>query len=93
MVTIRDAFQSAESVYQDVVQKSAEDAEFRAALLEDPKNAIVGTFGIHIPDALEIVVHESKGTDLHLALLPQMNELNEDELSAVAGGLHSGYSQ
>ena len=40
-----------------IVGKAAEDAEFRARLLGDPKGAIGQELGVTIPSSLSIEVH------------------------------------
>ena len=84
-----DALQSAEQLHGLIVSKAAVDAEFRTALLADPKGAITTEFEVHVPESYEITVHESKGTTLHLALPPDMSDLSEQDLEAIAGGAHN----
>ena len=83
-----DLFRSAEQLHGQIVSKAAEDAEFRTALLSDPKGAISSEFEVYLPESFEITVHESKGTSLHLALPPVFNELSEQELGEIVGGVH-----
>ena len=86
MSSIKAMYQTAEEVHRSVIERATQDAEFRAALMADPKSAIRKEFDIHLPDSFEITVHESTGTSLHLAL-PQASEyLDEDQLEAVTGG-------
>ena len=87
-LTINDAFKSAEDIQGRIVEKAAEDSEFRAALLADPKSALREELQIKVPDIIEITVHESKGTSLHLALPPDLSDLDMDQLAAVAAGNH-----
>ena len=83
-----DAFRSAEQLHDQIVSKAAHDEQFRAALLADPKEAIATEFEVQVPESYEITVHESKGTELHLALPPDMSNLSEQDLEAIAGGGH-----
>ena len=83
-----EMFQSADELYGRIVSKAAEDAEFRSALLEDPKSVISSEFDVHLPDSFDITVHESKGTTLHLALPSKFDQLNDEDLEAVVGGTH-----
>ena len=71
-----------------IVGKAAEDADFRARLLSDPKGAVGQELGVTIPASLSIEVHEESGTTAHLVLPPD-SKLKEGDLQAVAGG--SGY--
>ena len=69
-----------------IVGKAAEDAEFRARLLSDPKGAIEQELGVTIPASLSIEVHqEESGSTAHL-VLPPGSRLNEGDLQAVVGG-------
>ena len=69
-----------------IVGKAAEDADFRARLLGDPKGAIEQELGVTIPASLSIEVHEEEtGATAHL-VLPPGSTLSESDLQAVAGG-------
>ena len=68
-----------------IVGKAAEDADFHARLLSDPKGAIEEELGVAIPGSLSIKVHEEDGATAHL-VLPPHSKLNEGDLQAVAGG-------
>ena len=68
-----------------IVGKAAEDADFRARLLGDPKGAIEQELGVTIPASLSIDVHEDTGATAHL-VLPPASKLSEGDLQAVAGG-------
>ena len=77
---------SGEEMLQHVVNKSALDADFRRALLEDPKATIGEELGITIPDSMTVKVHESDMQTVHLALPPDPN-ITEEQLEAVSAGL------
>ena len=83
-----ESLQSAEELHGRIVSKAAEDAEFRSALLASPKSAISSEFDLNLPDSLDITVHESRGTTLHLALPPAFDDLSEEDLEAISGGSH-----
>ena len=68
-----------------VVNKAAEDADFRAKLLSDPKAAISEELGVTIPASMSVEVHEESTATAHL-ILPPTSRLNEGDLRAVAGG-------
>ena len=67
-----------------ILSKAAEDNEFRAFLIADPKAAIASEVGAVIPDGFDVVVHEDGATTAHL-VLPPSAQLSEAELEAVAG--------
>ena len=69
-----------------ILSKAAEDGEFRAALIADPKAAIAAETGQTIPDGFDLVVHEDTATTAHLVLSPSP-QLTEAELEKVAGGV------
>ena len=68
-----------------ILKKAAEDSEFRARLLADPKPAIAAETGQPLPEGLEVVVHEDSATTAHL-VLQSSAELTEAELEVAAGG-------
>ena len=74
-----------------ILSKAADDGDFRARLIADPKAAISSEIGQAIPDGFDVVVHEDSATTSHL-VLPLSPELTEAELENVAGGgSHKGY--
>ena len=77
--------ETANEMRAKIVGKAAEDAEFRARLLGDPKGAIGQELGVTIPASLSIEVHEQSADVVHLVLPPD-SRLNEGDLQAVAGG-------
>lgn len=68
-----------------ILSKAAEDGDFRARLIDDPKGAISSETGTTIPDGFNIVVHEDSATTAHL-VLPPSDKLTEAELKTAAGG-------
>lgn len=75
-----------DEMLQQIVEKSALDADFRQQLLANPKTAISGELGITIPDSMNVVVHESDMQTVHLALPPDPN-ITEEQLEAISAGL------
>ena len=78
--------QSGDEMLEQLIQKSAQDSEFRQALLADPKAAITEELGITIPESMTIQVHESDMQTVHLALPPDPN-ITEEQLEAISAGL------
>ena len=70
-----------------VLDKASEDADFRARLLSNPKDAIQQAVGVTVPEGFTIKVHEEDSMTAHL-VLPPTSKLSSAELSAVAGGGH-----
>jgi len=77
---------SGDQMLQQVVEKSALDAEFRKQLLADPKTTISAELGITIPESMSIKVHESDMQTVHLALPPDPH-ISEEQLEAISAGL------
>ena len=77
--------ETAKEMQAKVVGRAAEDAEFRARLLSDPKGAIQQELGVTIPASVSIEVHEESGATAHL-VLPPASRLSEGDLQAVAAG-------
>ena len=83
--------QTAQEMEKAVLAKASEDADFRARLLSNPKEAIRQAVGVTIPDGFTIKVHEEDSVTAHL-VLPPTGKLSPADLSTVAGGLHGGMS-
>ena len=75
-----------EEMRAKIVGKAAEDAEFRARLLSDPKGAIEQELGVTIPASLSLKVHEEDSDATVHLVLPPGSKLSEGDLQAVAGG-------
>ena len=69
-----------------ILSKAAEDDDFRALLVADPKAAISSEIGTEIPEGFDVVVHEDSATTAHL-VVPPSPALTEAELEMVAGGV------
>ena len=68
-----------------ILTKAAEDGEYRALLIADPKAAISAVTAAPVPDGVDVVVHEDNATTFHL-VLASTAALTEAELAAAAGG-------
>ena len=68
-----------------ILTKAAEDEQFRASLIAEPKGAIASETGAVIPEGFKVVVHEDSATAVHL-VLPSSSALTEADLKMVAGG-------
>ncbi len=77
---------SGDQMLQQIVEKSALDADFRQKLLSNPKEAICAELDITIPDSMEIKVHESDMQTVHVALPPDPH-ISEEQLEAISAGL------
>ena len=64
--------------------KAADDDEFRARLLADPRALLSEDYGIVLPENLKLHVHEEDATTAHL-VLPRSKKLTEEELASAAG--------
>ena len=71
-----------------ILSRAAEDSEFRARLIADPKEAISAEIGADIPDGFGVAVHEDSATTAHL-VLPPSPVLTEADLAMAAGGDHA----
>ena len=68
-----------------ILARATEDGEFRAKLLGDPKPVISAELGITIPEDFTIQVHQDGAATAHM-VLPQSEQLTEEDLAQVAGG-------
>ena len=69
-----------------IMNRAAEDGEFLARLLADPKGTISTEVGTSIPEGFDVTVHEDSAITFHL-VLPPSPKLTEAELEMAAGGL------
>ena len=68
-----------------ILGKAAEDSDFRARLIADPKAVISAETGQTIPDGFDVVVHEDSAATAHL-VLPPSSTMSETDLELVVGG-------
>jgi hypothetical protein len=76
---------------QSILDRASTDLTFRERLLNDPRDAILESFGVMIPSSFRIkFVERGPGVDA-LVVLPDVvsrsAELSDDELEAVSGGV------
>ena len=83
---VETARQRAEEMRRHLTDKAVADMGFRKQLVADPRAAIKQEFGVEVPDSMQIEVHESNMSTLHLAL-PAGPELDEEQLETIAAGL------
>ena len=67
-----------------ILSRAAEDGDFRAHLIADPKAAIASEMGTAIPEGFDVAVHEDSATTAHL-VLPPSPKLTDAELEMVSG--------
>lgn len=79
-----------QQVFISIMEKAAQDADFREGLLADAKAAISREFDVSIPDGLRIVVHENDADTVHLPLPAKPQVLAEGQLDQVSGGINCG---
>ena len=77
--------QSEAEVRAHIAMKAAEDDEFRARLIADPRATLEAETGIRMPDSYRLHVHEESATDAHL-VLPPKPALSREQLAQVHGG-------
>ena len=70
-----------------VIEKAAEDTEFRARLVEDPKSAVERELDISIPAGMAVQVHEESADTVHL-VLPPSSKLSQADMQAIHAGHH-----
>ena len=68
-----------------IAMKAAEDDDFRARLIADPRATVEEEAGIRFPDSYRIHVHEESATDAHV-VLPPKPALSREQLDHIAGG-------
>ena len=76
---------SESEVRAHIAMKAAEDDEFRARLVADPRATMEAETGLRFPADYRLHVHEESATDAHM-VLPPKPELSRDQLDRIAGG-------
>jgi hypothetical protein len=82
---------SHEAIEQEIVQRATHDADFRQALLDDPKTAVADLLNVTLPPGMEITVLEQRPGQ-HILVLPPLVPtpealpLDDLELALVGGG-------
>ncbi len=82
------AWKSAEDMRTHLYEKAFANPAFRAQLVADPKSVVKQEFGITVPDNIEIKMHESDMSTVHLALPPNP-VLEDQQLEAISAGMVS----
>ncbi len=80
--------QSEAEVRAHIAMKAADDDDFRARLVADPRAALQEETGLRLPPDYQLHVHEESATDAHL-VLPPKPELSQEQLERIAGGAPS----
>ena len=80
--------QSEAEVKAHIAMKAAEDDDFRARLLADPRAALEAETGLRLPPDYQLHVHEESATDAHL-VLPPKPELSREQLERIVGACNS----
>ena len=74
------------NIDQAVANRIAEDPQFRAALMSDPRSALASLAGLQIPESVRVTVHEESPADIHLVIAAN-SALSDQDLELVAGGI------
>lgn len=73
-----------------LIAKACTDEAFRQQLLSNPKAVVEQEFGEALPEGINVEIIQEPANTLYIVLpaMPESNdELNDEELEAVAGGL------
>ena len=73
-----------------IIEKSLNDATFRAELLASPKQAVAKHFDMQLPDDFALNVVEDDESSLTIVLPPASESLSVEELAGVSGGYIGG---
>ena len=80
------ATQTVSEMRAHIMARAAEDGDFRAELVRDPRATISGELGVFIPERFTVLVHEDSATSAHL-VLPSPDRLSDRELEEATGGV------
>jgi hypothetical protein len=85
-----------EAVLAEVARRSSVDPDFRALALKDAASAIAKVSGKAAPEGQKFRFVDNSGPEKVIALpdpVPDLEELSEAELAAIAGGAGNGSQQ
>ena len=68
-----------------IAMKAAEEDDFRARLIADPRATVEEEAGIRFPDGYRVHVHVDTANDAHV-VLPPKPELTQEQLDHIVGG-------
>jgi hypothetical protein len=72
-----------------VIARVWQDEAYRKELIADPKGVLQKEFGVELPEGLAIEVLEESPAKLYIVIPPKpTNELGDDQLEEVAGGIY-----
>lgn len=77
---------TANEMRAQIADRAAQDADFRARLLGDPRGAVNEELGVSLPEGMTLNVHEQGAGTVHL-VLPPSSKLGERDLEAVTGSI------
>ena len=69
----------------ELIARVTDDEDFRARLLENPREVIQEAVGIDIPEDFTFHIHEENSMTAHV-VLPSADRLTDADLELVAGG-------
>jgi len=78
---------------REVILRAAADQAFRQQLVADPRAAIQAAYGVEIPPDVEIQVLEETPSKFYLVLPVPGDELTDEQLAGVAGGVGGTFNQ
>lgn len=71
---------------EQIIKKAQADKEFKKTLLDNPKGAL-GQLGVQISEDVDVKVVEESSKVVYLVLPANPDELTDEQLDGVAGGL------
>lgn len=71
-----------ENLATEIAERATRDPAFRVYLISDPRAAIAAVFGVVVPEGVELSIHQSTPTHMHIALAAHFG----DDLSEISGG-------
>ena len=85
-----EQFTSEREAREHLARRAAEDDEFRAYLMADPKGALQQECGIAVPEDVVFHVHCESASEYHM-VLPR-STLTRSELEQIRGGWDGSFA-
>ncbi len=86
----KEMLQERTRIVEEIVTRAWSDASFKKQLLENPTKAVEAIYGLKLPESIKVKVIEETEDTRYVVIPyrpPVCDELSNEDLEAVAGGI------